>query len=138
MRCGETAPILSNVVHLELPSSATDGLDELDGELAEGALTAAVEAFEPDWAVISTDSLQRELVSGNQRRYGGFITFLSAADRVFQLPHGVNLQTLRQGFVFRLADRSFIPSDPGQRRAIGQVTHLLSHLQGDNRRIQRH
>jgi hypothetical protein len=138
VRCGETSPILGNVINVTLPSIKSGGPDGLERELAEKALSAAVDEFEPDWAVVASERLRDEFATDNRGRHGGFITFLNGADQVFQLPPGVSLQTVPLGVVLRLDNPTFIPSDPAQHRVIEHVTHLVSQLQGDRGRVQRH
>ncbi len=81
IRCGisATTPALSNSVVVTLPEQSTRSAG-LYGRPGAGQIVAAlVEAWEPDWATVTSNSLREAQAVGGGRPVLGFVTYLSAS-----------------------------------------------------------
>jgi hypothetical protein len=78
IRCGISAPGMSNSVVVNLPPPSERSAKLYDRATASAVLMILVEAWDPDWATMTSNSLREAQGAGAGRPVLGWLTYLSA------------------------------------------------------------
>ncbi len=90
--CATQAGVLNSFV-LKLPEFAVSGAEDIYGD-ADGLLAGVVEAWEPEWAVLTSHELRESLEIGTDHPVVGWLTYLGPGRDAGDLGHNFGPGTL--------------------------------------------